>query len=133
VVVWGARTLDGNSNDYRYIQVRRELIYIGQSIKAALQSFAFAPNDATTWATVSAAISSFLTGLWQQGGLMGDKASDAFQVQCGLGKTMTGQDILDGRLVVSATLAITHPAEFIVLTFEQMIASGAPPIANMPQ
>lgn len=133
VVVWGARTLDGNSNDYRYIQVRRELIYIGQSIKAALQSFVFAPNDATTWATVSAAISSFLTGLWQQGGLMGDKASDAFQVQCGVGTTMTGQDLLDGRLVVSATLAITHPAEFIVLTFEQMIASNAPPIANMPQ
>lgn len=123
VVVWGARTLDGNSQDYRYIQVRRELIYIGQSIKHALQSFAFAPNDATTWATVSAAISSFLTGLWQQGGLMGDKASDAFEVRCGLGTTMTGQNVLDGTMIVSVTLAITHPAEFIVLTFSQTMGS----------
>ena len=44
-VVWGARTLDGNSNDYRYVQVRRTLIYIEQSVKAAMNPFVFAPND----------------------------------------------------------------------------------------
>ena len=122
-LVWGARTLDGNSHDYHYIQVRRELIYIGQSIKTALQAYAFAPNDATTWATVSAAISGFLTGVWQQGGLMGGKASDALQVQCGLGTTMTAQNVLDGYMIVSVTLAITHPAEFIQLTFSQTMGS----------
>ncbi|MCW3847491.1 hypothetical protein OF829_09570 [Sphingomonas sp. LB-2] len=118
-VVWGARTLDGNSNDYRYIQVRRTLIYVEQSIKAALRQFVFAANDSQTWTMVTALISNFLTQLWASGGLMGDKASDAFTVQCGLPATMTGQDVIDGNLIVAVTLQMTHPAEFILLTFRQ--------------
>jgi uncharacterized protein len=120
-VVWGARTLDGNSNDYRYIQVRRTIIYIEQSIKNALAAFAFAPNTATTWVTVTAMVSNFLSNLWAQGGLMGEKASDAFTVQCGLGSTMTGMDILNGYMIVQVTLQMIHPAEFIELTFKQQM------------
>lgn len=122
-VVWGARTLDGNSNDYRYIQVRRTLVYVEQSIKTALQPFAFAVNDGETWAIVVSMISDFLTGLWAQGGLMGDKAGDAFTVRCGLGATMTGQDILNGCMVVAVSLQMIHPAEFIELTFTQQVQS----------
>ncbi|HEX7288872.1 MAG TPA: phage tail sheath C-terminal domain-containing protein [Candidatus Angelobacter sp.] len=118
-VVWGARTLDGNSNDWRYIQVRRTLIYIEQSIKAALNKFVFAPNDANTWVKATAMVSAFLTQLWSQGGLMGAKASEAFTVQCGLGSTMTAQDILDGYMIVQITVQMIRPAEFIVLTFKQ--------------
>ncbi len=122
-VVWGARTLDGNSQDYRYVQVRRTLIYVEQSIKGALRQYVFAPNTATTWTTVTASISSFLTGLWQQGGLMGAKASDAFSVSCGLGVTMTSQDVLNGYMIVAVTLQMIHPAEFIELTFTQTMGS----------
>lgn len=118
-VVWGARTLDGNSLDYRYIQVRRTLNYLEQSIKAALQQFVFAPNDGGTWATVTAAISSFLTQVWQAGGLMGDKASDAFTVNCGTPTTMSALDVLNGYMIVSVTVQLIHPAEFIELTFKQ--------------
>ena len=118
-LVWGARTLDGNSNDYRYIQVRRTLVYIEQSIKAALDPFVFAANDGQTWVNVTAMIANFLTGLWTQGGLMGAKASDAFTVQCGLGSTMTGLDVLNGYMRVQVTLQMIHPAEFIELTFTQ--------------
>lgn len=124
-VVWGARTLDANSNDYRYIQARRTLIYIEQSIQQALVQFVFAPNNSITWTTVTAMISNFLTGLWSQGGLLGTTASEAFQVSCGLGSTMTSQDILDGILRVQVTLQIIHPAEFIELTFvQQMEGAG---------
>jgi phage tail sheath protein FI len=122
-VVWGARTLDGNSQDYRYIQVRRTLIYIEQSIKTALAPFAFAPNTGVTWTSVNAMISDFLTQLWTQGGLMGDKPSDAFQVSVGLGSTMTAQDVLDGYMRVSVTLQMIRPAEFIELTFVQQMQS----------
>jgi phage tail sheath protein FI len=118
-VVWGARTLDGNSNDYRYIQVCRTLIYIEQSIKAALATFVFAPNDGNTWVTVTSMVSNFLENLWAQGGLMGAKASDAFTVQCGLGSTMTGMDVVNGYMIVQVTLQMIHPAEFIELTFKQ--------------
>lgn len=122
-VVWGARTLDGNSLDYRYIQVRRTLIYIEQSIKLALAPYVFAANDSLTWSTVGAAISSFLTDLWQRGGLMGSKPSDAFTVSVGLGSTMTPQDILNGYMIVAVTLQLIHPAEFIELTFTQTMGS----------
>jgi uncharacterized protein len=118
-VVWGARTLDGNSNDWRYIQVRRTIIYIEQSIKAALDRFVFAANEANTWVTVTAMVTAFLTQLWSQGGLMGAKASEAFTVQCGLGSTMTAQDILEGYMIVQITVQLIRPAEFIVLTFKQ--------------
>jgi phage tail sheath protein FI len=64
-------------------------------------------------------ISNFLQSVWTQGGLMGAKASDAFTVQCGLGTTMTGQDILDGYMIVQVTLQMIHPAEFIEVTFKQ--------------
>jgi phage tail sheath protein FI len=118
-LVWGARTLDGNSNDYRYIPVRRTVIYVETSIKAALNQFVFAPNDGKTWVAATAIVSGFLQNLWSQGGLMGDKASDAFTVQCGLGSTMTGMDILQGYMIVQVTLAMIRPAEFIELTFKQ--------------
>jgi phage tail sheath protein FI len=121
-VVWGERTLDGNSEDYRYVRVRRTLIYIEQSIKRALQSVAFAANDSTTWSSVTSSISTFLTELWQSGGLMGANASEAFTVQCGLGSTMTSQDILDGYMIAAVTLQMIRPAEFIELTFKQKVA-----------
>jgi phage tail sheath protein FI len=124
-VVWGARTLDGNSNDYRYIQVRRTLIYIEQSIKNALNQFVFAPNTGQTWTTVVSMASSFLQGVWSQGGLMGATASDAFSVQCGLGSTMTGQDVLEGYMIVQVTLQMIRPAEFIELTFKQKMEGVA--------
>jgi len=123
-VVWGARTLDGNSLDYRYIQVRRTLIYIQQSITQALEQYVFAANDGVIWATVTAEISSFLTQLWQAGGLMGDKASDAFTVQCGIPTTMSGLDVLNGYMIVNVTLQMIHPAEFIELTFKQAMQGG---------
>lgn len=119
VVIWGARTLDGNSQDWRYINVRRTLIMIEQSIKYALQSYIFQPNVSNTWVAVQSSISNFLTSLWAQGALQGAKPSDAFNVQVGLGVTMTAQDILNGLMNVSVQVAVTHPAEFIVLTFQQ--------------
>jgi len=96
--VWGARTLDGNSDDWRYLQVRRMMIYVEQSIKNALSQVVFAPNDGKTWVAVTSIISNFLTHLWNQGALLGAKAADAFSVQCGLGSTMTSQDVLEGYI-----------------------------------
>jgi hypothetical protein len=122
-VVWGARTLDGNSLDYRYIQVRRTLTYVEQSIKLGLQAYAFAPNDAGTWATVTAALTSFLDSMWQAGGLVGSKPSDAYRVTCGVGSTMSHQDVLDGVMNVAVTVALVHPAEYIELSFTQLMQS----------
>ena len=124
-VVWGARTLDGNSNDWRYIQVRRATIYIEQSVKLALNEFVFAPNVAPTWVTVTSMIGGFLKGMWAAGGLMGATSKDAFWVSCGLGSTMTAQDILDGYMNVMIGLQMVHPGEFIELRFRQQMQGAA--------
>ncbi|WP_316839307.1 phage tail sheath family protein [Pedobacter gandavensis] len=119
ILVWGARTLDGNSQDWRYISVRRTMIMLEQSCKLAAQSYVFQPNVKNTWEAVKAMISSFLNTIWKEGGLQGASAADAFSVQCGLGTTMTSDDILNGFMNVTVKVAVVRPAEFIVLTFQQ--------------
>jgi hypothetical protein len=119
VLVWGARTLDGNSQDWRYINVRRTLIMIEQSIKNSVESYVFEPNTARTWIKVKTSIDNFLTEVWKNGALAGSSASEAFEVSVGLGATMTPVDILEGVMRVSIKVAITRPAEFIELTFQQ--------------
>ena len=118
-LVWGARTLEGNSKDYRSISVRRTLTYLEQSIKFAAEAYVFAPNNSTTWSTLKSTVSNFLTNQWQSGLLAGTSPEDAFEVEIGLGMTMTPNDILDGILKMTVRVALTRPAEFIVITFEQ--------------
>ncbi len=124
-LIWGARTLDGNSNDWRYLSVRRTMIYLEQSCKLAAQAYVFEPNTKNTWEAVKAMIASFLTSSWNQGALQGAKASDAFSVECGLGSTMTSEDILLGFMNVTIKVAVVKPAEFIVLTFQQQQATSS--------
>ena len=119
VKVWGARTLDGNSQDWQYINVRRTLIFIEQSIKAAAKAYVFEPNDSNTWILMKGMLNNFLTNLWKQGALAGSSPGEAFNVQIGLGATMTPVDILDGVMRINVKVAITRPAEFIVITFQQ--------------
>jgi phage tail sheath protein FI len=118
-LVWGGRTLDGNSQDWRYINVRRTLIMIEQSIKLATRAYVFEANDANTWVTVKSMIENFLTNLWKQGALAGAGPEAAFDVQIGLGSTMTPTDILDGKMLITVKVALVRPAEFIVITFQQ--------------
>lgn len=118
-LVWGARTLDGNSQDWKYINVRRTLIMIEQSLKLATRSYVFEANNANTWITISSMINNFLYNLWKQGALAGAAPEQAYNVQIGLGSTMTPNDILDGTMRITVMLAIVRPAEFIVLTFQQ--------------
>ncbi|MGB5172916.1 MAG: phage tail sheath C-terminal domain-containing protein, partial [Eudoraea sp.] len=120
-LVWGGKTLDGNSLDWGYINVRRTMIMLEQSIKLALRAYVFEPNDGNTWVTVKSMIVNFLTDKWKQGALAGATPNDAFDVQLGLGTTMTSLDILEGRMLVSVKLAIVRPAEFIIVTFEQQM------------
>ena len=118
-LVWGARTLAGNDNEWRYVSVRRFATFVEESVQKALAPFVFEPNDANTWVKVRAMIENFLVTLWRDGALMGTKAEHASHVAVGLGQTMTAQDILDGRMIVEVHLAVLRPAEFVLLRFRQ--------------
>jgi len=120
-LVWGARTLDGNSLDWRYVNVRRTMIMLEESVKLATKAYVFEKNDANTWVTMKSMISNFLTGIWKRGGLAGASPEDAFGVHVGLGETMTPEDILEGILRVTVLVAISRPAEFIEITFQQQM------------
>ena len=121
VLVWGARTLDGNSQDWRYLSVRRTVTMIEQSLKIASESYVFQPNEVNTWVAIKGTMFNFLRDQWKQGALAGSSPDDAFSVDVGLGSTMTATDILDGIMRITVKLAVTRPAEFIVITFQQQM------------
>jgi phage tail sheath protein FI len=116
-IVWGARTLAGNDNEWRYISVRRYFNMVEESTKNATEQFVFEPNDINTWVRVKSMIGNYLTEQWKSGALMGASTKEAYFVHVGLGETMTEQDIFEGRMIVEIGLAVVRPAEFIILRF----------------
>ncbi|CAL2062754.1 phage tail sheath C-terminal domain-containing protein [Tenacibaculum sp. 190524A05c] len=116
-LVWGARTLAGNDNEWRYVSVRRFFNMAEESIKKATEQFVFEPNDKNTWVRVKAMIDNFLTQQWRVGALAGPTPDKAFYVSVGLGETMTAQDILEGNMIIEIGMAVVRPAEFIILKF----------------
>jgi phage tail sheath protein FI len=124
-IVWGARTLAGNDNEWRYVSVRRFFFMVEQSIKNAIEPFVFATNDNNTWTRVKAMIGNYLTELWRQGALMGTTPKEAFYVNVGLGETMTELDLWEGRMIVQIGLSVVRPAEFIILQFMQMMQTAS--------
>lgn len=116
-LVWGARTLAGNDNEWRYVNVRRFFNMVEESVKKSTYWAVFESNDANTWVKVRGMIESYLTQKWREGALAGATPRDAFFVRCGLGTTMSAQDILEGRMNVEIGMAVVRPAEFIILKF----------------
>lgn len=121
IKVWGARTLDGNSQDWRYVNVRRTMMFLEESVKNAAKAYVFEPNVAATWMNVRSMIDNFLRSVWKRGGLAGATPEDAYEIHVGLGDTMTANDILDGIMRITVLVAITRPAEFIEITFQQQM------------
>ena len=121
ILVWGARTLKGNDNEWRYIPVRRLFNYVEESVQESTEWAVFAPNTQNTWTKIKCQIENFLTNIWRAGGLAGATPEQAFYVNCGLNVTMDAQDILEGRLIVEVGMAAVRPAEFIILRFSHKL------------
>ena len=123
VVSWGARTLvgfDGSGNiDDKYVPVRRTMLFIEESLYRGLQFAVFEPNDEPLWAQIRLAAGSFMNGLFRQGAFAGQKASDAYFVQCDE-TTTTANDINLGIVNVIVGFAPLKPAEFVVVTIKQI-------------
>jgi phage tail sheath protein FI len=120
-LVWGARTNDGNSMDWRYVNVVRLFISMETDISKALEAYVFKANVHNTWVEVKTMIESYLFGLYGQGAFAGTTPEGSYKVLIGVGETMTDEDVLNGYMRASIMVAPVRPAEFIVLTFSQMI------------
>ena len=121
-VLWGARTSATRTEpQWRHLPVRRTAIMIKSSIRNGIQSAAFEPNTIALWLALRASIGNFMDTLFRAGALQGTTASDAYFVRCGLGETMTQDDIDTGRVIVEVGFAAAKPAEFVILRIQQMV------------
>jgi phage tail sheath protein FI len=111
--VFGGRVITSDP-DWKYVNVRRLLIFIEASIDRGLQWVVFEPNAQPLWARVRRSISNFLTTVWRNGALEGTRPEEAFYVKCDE-TTMTQTDIDNGRLIVQIGVAPVKPAEFVII------------------
>ena len=123
IKVWGARTT-GEDSDWKYIPVRRLLIFIEQSVSQGIQWAVFEPNGPALWVAVSSSVQTFLASLWKLGAFQGASQQEAYFVRCDL-TTMTQNDLDNGRLVCVVGAAPVRPAEFVI--FQIAIWTQYPP------
>ena len=112
LLVWGSRTTSSDSI-WKYIQIRRTVIYLEQSISKGTEWVVFEPNDEETWAETKRSVVEFLTRAWTDGMLLGAKPQEAFLVRCDR-TTMTQADMDKGRLIIEVGVALTRPSEFVI-------------------
>ncbi len=124
IVVWGGRTVASGSSEWKYVNIRRLMLYLERSLSDGLAWAVFEPNDVPLWMQVRQSVSGFLSGVWRGGGLQGRTADEAFFVRCDRG-VMTQNDIDNGRLVCLIGVAPVRPAEFVL--FRIGIQTGATP------
>lgn len=117
--ICSARTLDGNSIDWRYVHVRRTMMYLETLAKKVTKAYESEANEALTWKGVKTTMNDLLHRIWKRGGLAGSEPEEAYDVHVGLGDTMTADDILKDIMRVTVLVAITRPAEFMEITIEQ--------------
>jgi len=115
--VMGARTLSSTGID-RYVAVRRSLIYLGKKLSDLTAAYVFEPNSQLLWDAVTSTVNSFLYKFWTDGGFVGSTASQAFYVKCD-STNNTQNSINNGELNIEVGVALTRPAEFIIIKIGQ--------------
>lgn len=123
VVIWGARTLDVGSN-YKYINVRRLVSYIEESLQQGLRWAVFEPNNLALRQQITRAIRGFLNGVWRDGALFGETPNEAYYVRFPE-MSNRDEDRADGILTVQIGLRVTPPAEFIVIQIGLLLQSAS--------
>jgi Bacteriophage tail sheath protein len=125
-VVWGARTLDGaatQASDWKYVNVRRLLLYIEESIDRGTRWAMFEPNGEPLWERLRSVVTTFLEALFRQGAFQGRTSREAYLVKCDR-TTMTQDDIDNGRVVMLVGVAPVKPAEFVIVRIGHLTASA---------
>ena len=119
ILVWGARTIAPPSRtQWRYLNVRRLVIYLEKSIQIGTQFAVFEPNDLSLRKKVERIVTEFLTRVWRSGALFGATAPEAFRVRAD--DELNPPDLRAlGQLVVEVIVVPTVPAEFIVFQIVQ--------------
>jgi phage tail sheath protein FI len=111
--VWGARTLTADV-PWRFVNVRRLVSYVEDSLLQGLRWAVFQPNNTGLWKGLERSITEFLTRVWEAGGLYGRTAKEAFYVT--IDESINPAPVRDrGEVYIEIGLAVTRPAEHIIL------------------
>jgi hypothetical protein len=122
--VWGARTIGGDANsDLKYINVRRTLLFLRESIDEGTQWVVFEPNTPALWQKITRNVSAFLTNVWRSGALFGNTPAEGFYVKCDA-ETNPPELRELGQVVTEIGVAIVRPAEFVIFRISQWSAPG---------
>ena len=127
IVVMGARTLKSGYID-KYVPVRRTLIYLRKSLSDLSQFALFEPNDPALWRRINSTFSSFLTGFWSQGGLVGAAPNQAYYVKVDA-QNNPQASIDNGEVHIEVGVALQRPAEFIIIKIGQFNGSTTVTVA----
>jgi uncharacterized protein len=115
VVVWGARTtVDPDVTDWLYVNVRRLMLFIEESIEEGIRWAVFEPNNLSLWQQLKRAIGEFLSRVWRDGALFGDTPEQAYYVRIDEALNPPSVRAL-GRLYIEIGVAAVRPAEFIIV------------------
>jgi phage tail sheath protein FI len=127
IVPWGARTLQGadeEASQWKYIPVRRTALYIEESLYRGLKWAVFEPNAAPLWSSIRLNVTAFLQNMFTQGAFAGTSPKSAYFVSCDA-TTTTPYDIDAGIVNVIVGFAPLEPAEFVILSIQQMAQPGS--------
>ena len=121
IFAWGARTVGGDANaDLKYINVRRTLLFLRESIDEGLQWAVFEPNNPALWQKINRNVTAFLTNVWRSGALFGTTAQEAFYVKCDA-ETNPPELRELGQVVTEIGVSIVRPAEFVIFRISQFV------------
>lgn len=123
--VWGARTMGGNANaDLKYVNVRRTLLFLRESIDEGMQFVVFEPNTPALWQKITRNVGAFLTNVWRSGALFGTTPQEAFFVKCDA--ELNPPEVRElGQVITEIGVAIVRPAEFVIFRISQFTAPGS--------
>jgi phage tail sheath protein FI len=117
--VWGARTIAPLAQtQWRYVNVRRLMLFIEESLQEGTIGSVFEPNNEALWETLKRTVSGFLNRVWRSGALVGNVPEEEFRVR--IDRELNPPEVRAlGQLVIEVRVAPTTPAEFIVFRIIQ--------------
>jgi phage tail sheath protein FI len=122
-VAWGARTLSGTDDfvlDWKYIPVRRLGLFLEESIGRGTRWATFEANEEPLWARIRLIVGAFMNDLFLKDAFLGATPENAYFVSCD--QTTTGpEDIEDGIMNIRIGFAAIRPAEFVIITIQQIV------------
>jgi phage tail sheath protein FI len=116
--VWGARTLGSGDSGIPYINVRRLMNFLRESIDEGTQFAVFEPNSNPLWQTITRSVTAFLTRVWRDGALFGVVPEQAFYVRCDE-STNPPETREVGQVITEIGVAPVKPAEFVIFRIAQ--------------